>query len=845
MDSLYGGKPGLSFVLKGKFSSIEEMNAAFSEGDSYTKIWYGEHCIIDTPNKNNPDNGKIFRRGINYATTTTSSIKNSLTECIGQIVGPSSGTPSFIINELKQNKDQQYELPKEASVKETSVKVLIDNKVYDGFLRESSSEQPAAITFKEGSKEEPNNQATYKWKNIRVDATDQNESNSWFGVELTIPTQTNVFSAESVSPYVSGELCKTTKVNDFYQEHLISIPRGVQGISITNLEVKVLSPGNYYGPADIFNGINEDGTFKENIDKTRTVETTASFIVCTITGYQEKNSQSFEDIILCSYDQISKVEVTNEGNLVIQYTGEKEQSEVFLDFIKSATLTSGNGSEGGTLIFKDAKDQENSKSSLSWVKNIDITNEGKILLTFAGIPNDTSLDKYDDIDNGVYQIKNKSLIWPREINLEEDTGRFILTNNQNVSSLIGQINFPTEILKNKEVEGGLTVTYSKDEPKNLNLGQVTNVYIEEGNLFATLNDGSKDGRTEPLTKDKPFYSVVDISLEAENDKVSLVKTIAEKAEGENKETLIEDLSVLASANDAIIFNKNEKILEIEKENGVKREPRPLLIGDRKIHVQYSVPEDTERSFDPINSIEDITIYKNQLFVLFSDINIRKEGYADETTGALKAGWEKNLNGNFYTKELAEAAKQENIVTDYLWKSIGNIDPAGYQFADIIYSSKIAEIKKPSGEGAGSFYNPNNIGDILLYLEDSYFATLIDSNIKDKIKNGYLVAVGYGQDSAGEEDDFSRYFFRKESVVYNVETEEPVLDEDGQLTFSAQWVYLGSSAAGGVSESIKEKQIGITSLKTDQLRGSEEEFFFFKKDTPLLATDLINPWEIRA
>lgn len=61
MDSLYGGKPGISFVLKANYPSEKAMINAFKKGNNYTDVWYGEYVLIDTTNKNNKQNGKIFR----------------------------------------------------------------------------------------------------------------------------------------------------------------------------------------------------------------------------------------------------------------------------------------------------------------------------------------------------------------------------------------------------------------------------------------------------------------------------------------------------------------------------------------------------------------------------------------------------------------------------------------------------------------------------------------------------------------------------------------------------------------------------------------------------------------
>lgn len=122
MDSFYGGKPGISFIIKDKFDSIEDMEFCFQYGyypnknnstdiaewtpdntKPYDKIWYNEYCIIDTPNKNNIHNGKVFRRTAMHAATSDG---RQYSEYVGQIVGPAGGIPYVElenINTLKVN----------------------------------------------------------------------------------------------------------------------------------------------------------------------------------------------------------------------------------------------------------------------------------------------------------------------------------------------------------------------------------------------------------------------------------------------------------------------------------------------------------------------------------------------------------------------------------------------------------------------------------------------------------------------------------------------------------------------------------------------------------------------
>ena len=65
-SSFYGGRKGASFVIVKNFPDIPSMVAKFILGNSYTEVNYDEYVIINTVNKNHPDNGKIFKRGYDY-----------------------------------------------------------------------------------------------------------------------------------------------------------------------------------------------------------------------------------------------------------------------------------------------------------------------------------------------------------------------------------------------------------------------------------------------------------------------------------------------------------------------------------------------------------------------------------------------------------------------------------------------------------------------------------------------------------------------------------------------------------------------------------------------------------
>lgn len=95
MESFYGGRRGERFDLVKSFATISDMVNAFRQGGSYTDVNYGEYVIIDTVSKSHPDNGKLYRRGMDYTNEETGGA-----EYIGQICGSQGETPELRITQL-------------------------------------------------------------------------------------------------------------------------------------------------------------------------------------------------------------------------------------------------------------------------------------------------------------------------------------------------------------------------------------------------------------------------------------------------------------------------------------------------------------------------------------------------------------------------------------------------------------------------------------------------------------------------------------------------------------------------------------------------------------------------
>jgi len=70
-NSFYGGRRGASFVIVKNYLDIPQMTNDFAKGNDCKDVAFEEYVIINNPNKNHPDNGKIFRRGYDFNSNKT------------------------------------------------------------------------------------------------------------------------------------------------------------------------------------------------------------------------------------------------------------------------------------------------------------------------------------------------------------------------------------------------------------------------------------------------------------------------------------------------------------------------------------------------------------------------------------------------------------------------------------------------------------------------------------------------------------------------------------------------------------------------------------------------------
>lgn len=220
-NSFYGGRRGASFIITKSYGSIEEMVNAFSQGGAYKVVDYDDYVLIDTENKNDPDNGKLYRRGYDYNNDMGGAVYE------GQIVGPAGLAPHTqidTVNHVEQKATQEgYEYRRG-----TGEYKLDDNSIVPGKYVESGS---GVARY--------NDKITWAYCSVR----DINSYESTAYIGFTFPYTVIDFTSTSKSPYVNGvyvdngvEVARTDDgTHPFYEKWNIAVPRGIQGHSTENI----------------------------------------------------------------------------------------------------------------------------------------------------------------------------------------------------------------------------------------------------------------------------------------------------------------------------------------------------------------------------------------------------------------------------------------------------------------------------------------------------------------------------------------------------------------------------------------------------------------------------------
>jgi len=359
----------------------EGMIQCFAKGaKSASEVNYGEYVIIDTitgvNDYNNPDNGKVFRRGMNISTELAGA------EYIGCIAGPKGDT-------VELEYDHYETIMARPDVKGYGEYDLDHNDLVPGYHIDASTGDP---TYEDAIK--------YAYVTIK------DEYNNIEGsiVGFKIPTLVEDYEAQSISPYINRAVDPSTGKyynydlisedpsqyingewqHSFYQKWQIKVPHGYHGVNSTDFEIvptKTMPAGfksdDFLG-ATVYSNRDLDPTHEIGVLAVATdlvltsYDATADWVEVEYNGapafvskqdcymdmlrYKETNFDNLEAgevtyHLVGYFDTIERISLSDEGILTIYYSGDKQIETVsqpirWIDDVEIETVASGQTDEG-------------------------------------------------------------------------------------------------------------------------------------------------------------------------------------------------------------------------------------------------------------------------------------------------------------------------------------------------------------------------------------------------------------------------------------------------------------------------------------------------------------------
>lgn len=276
-NSFYGGRRGTSFVIVKNYLDIPQMVNAFAQGNDCTEVNFEEYVIINNPNKNHPDNGKIFRRGYDFNSNRTISgyvlvnkqnhtmvissdsesyeaalgdgnhtfqlinnIQAHGAEYIGSIVGPAGKAPLLTMT--------SYD---EASAKQAEDN--FENRKSNGVYSPNGI-NPGLIPGKYVENGETKYHDGIEWYCASVRNDNYGDDTQAY-IGFKFPYLVTQMSTQQVSPYdENGNIADKSNIaradddsgeHPYYNKWHLKIPKGISGDALRNLRITTFN--RYFG----------------------------------------------------------------------------------------------------------------------------------------------------------------------------------------------------------------------------------------------------------------------------------------------------------------------------------------------------------------------------------------------------------------------------------------------------------------------------------------------------------------------------------------------------------------------------------------------------------------------
>ena len=406
-------KDGSSITYKEKegvfpFQYAEGMVQCFSQGGITTDIVnYGEYVIIDTPNKNDLDNGKVYRRGLDY--------QNDLggAEYIGQIIGPTGSSPEIYMDSFT------------TLVSEGGPQISYEN---DDIIPGMELDADGQMIF--------NDAIHSSWVTLR----DQFGVVTGCKIGFQFPYHVFNFTAEGVSPYTTGELIERIddKQHPYFSKWKISVPKGIKGDAFDNLHIAnsiAIKDAVYYEDENCtieLGTLSEDTLINFNsgaYDEEREIytitlesgdivyvkkeDTDKEVLVYKEIKYDTNPLGDVEYFILGEYNVIDNITLMPDGSLKIDYSydGIKICDGDKIQWINNIRLTPNGKLEVKYNTANDYVTINDPQQLIQWIIEVKLTDDGDLKVKY-----NTDLQEFDGSI-----INNKKIRWIDEHGIQINT----------------------------------------------------------------------------------------------------------------------------------------------------------------------------------------------------------------------------------------------------------------------------------------------------------------------------------------------------------------------------------------------------------------------------------------
>lgn len=693
--SFYGGRKGTSFVIVKNYPDIASMVRDFSQGGNFLDVKYDEYVLINTINKNNGDNGKIFRRGYDYNSERTISgyrVYKNDQEIIGGNAQDYEGATYTYKEDIPAGGAVYVGTIAGPAGRSPHLKILSYDDIQtiqDGFQNQKSQGNLSLV--KEDllpGKYEENDEVKYNddilWYCASVRNQNQDDSIAYLGFKIPYPVTD--FITESVSAYDSNGQAKDTskaeRVDDlshpFYEKWKFSIPKGIKGNSLRHIylttfenlpnEKVFISQNNYYlydNVLEVFEygdeeeqspiSLNVNSIEIEISNQTYRILPNTQIIIGEEFSYDtEKNPiQPIKIHFLGILNQIVQDGFTIEdnGDINIDFTdGTSLEKKGFIKSIDDIVFykdSEDNNKLKMQILFNTEDEQGNKedvKYEIKFIDNISFDDNGTVTVNFTNGETYTKTNVFKNItnvyfddNNLVFEFNNgpnieKPISWISDMRIQESGNITVKRNGGSEWS-----NVP--IGKIKWVEN---ITYTQDESDDYS-NKITIAY----------NDETSD------VFENAFKSIIDVQVNSETNKLVIVYNTIDPNTNEHQTSEI-DLAGGLITNVSYDYTEGEVTVEY---SGGKADQTFSLDVPAKVTFANSNPARDDYKLKitslndavtflesgPIDSIYDVQITPNDhhLVVLFASAVTRnriideEKNYGSEITardGVSYSGW---------------------------------------------------------------------------------------------------------------------------------------------------------------------------------------------------------------